>query len=161
MVSLGLSIQLVSAAIGLGLVLAHVDHPLSIFVPMGVLAYGQGLTLPGVTATAVSLTQENVGVASSMIGFLPQLLGARPPGMGHFPTTPRCRWFSAQPLPARLPALRCAELHVVRRSSAHFCWRFSRARRLAVDGHFGQHPRMMPITPQIQSLCMSSPPPGP
>lgn len=88
MVSLGLSIQLASAAIGLGLVLAHVDHPLSIFVPMGVLAYGQGLTLPGVTATAVSLTQENVGVASSIIGFLPQLLGALAlQGMGHFPTS--------------------------------------------------------------------------
>jgi DHA1 family bicyclomycin/chloramphenicol resistance-like MFS transporter len=87
MVSLGLSIQLASAAIGLGLVFAHVDHPLSIFVPMGVLAYGQGLTLPGVTATAVSLTQENVGVASSIIGFLPQLLGALAlQGMGHFPT---------------------------------------------------------------------------
>lgn len=87
MVSLGLSIQLVSTAIGLGLVLAHVDHPLSIFVPMGVLAYGQGLTLPAVTATAVSLTQENVGVASSIIGFLPQLLGAFAlQGMGHFPT---------------------------------------------------------------------------
>jgi len=87
MVSLGLSIQLVAAAIGLGLVLAHVDHPLSIFVPMGVLAYGQGLTLPAVTATAVSLTQENVGVASSIIGFLPQLLGALAlQGMGHFPT---------------------------------------------------------------------------
>lgn len=88
MVSLGLSIQLASAAIGLGLVLAHVNHPLSIFVPMGVLAYGQGLTLPGVTATAVSLTQENVGVASSIIGFLPQLLGALAlQGMGHFPTS--------------------------------------------------------------------------
>lgn len=88
MVSLGLSIQLASAAIGLGLALAHVDHPLSIFVPMGVLAYGQGLTLPGVTATAVSLTQENVGVASSIIGFLPQLLGALAlQGMGHFPTS--------------------------------------------------------------------------
>ena len=87
MVSLGLSIQLISVAIGLGLVLAHVDHPLSIFVPMGVLAYGQGLTLPAVTATAVSLTQENVGVASSIIGFLPQLLGALAlQGMGHFPT---------------------------------------------------------------------------
>jgi DHA1 family bicyclomycin/chloramphenicol resistance-like MFS transporter len=87
MVSLGLTIQLGAAAAGLALVLAHVDHPLSIFVPMGVLAYGQGLTLPSVTATAVSLTAENVGVASSIVGFLPQLLGALAlQGMGHFPT---------------------------------------------------------------------------
>jgi DHA1 family bicyclomycin/chloramphenicol resistance-like MFS transporter len=88
MVALGLSIQLVSSWIGLGLVLAHVDHPLSIFVPMAVLAYGQGLTLPAVTATAVSLTQVNVGVASSVIGFLPQLLGALAlQAMGLFPTS--------------------------------------------------------------------------
>ena len=63
MVSTGLTIQLAAAAAGLALVLMHVDHPLSIFIPMGVLAYGQGLTLPSVTASAVSLTQENVGVA--------------------------------------------------------------------------------------------------
>ena len=87
MVSTGLTIQLVAAAAGLALVLMHVEHPLSIFIPMGVLAYGQGLTLPSVTASAVSLTRENVGVASSVIGFLPQLIGALAlQGMGHFPT---------------------------------------------------------------------------
>lgn len=87
MVSSGLVIQLAAATVGLGLVLTHVDHPLGIFIPMGVLAYGQGLTLPSVTATAVSLTRENVGVASSIIGFLPQLTGALTlQGMGHFPT---------------------------------------------------------------------------
>lgn len=87
MVSMGLTIQLVSAAIGLGLVVARLDHPLSIFLPMAVLAYGQGLTLPSVTATAVSLTRENVGVASSIVGFVPQLIGALTvQGMGHFAT---------------------------------------------------------------------------
>jgi DHA1 family bicyclomycin/chloramphenicol resistance-like MFS transporter len=87
MISLGLTIQLLAALTGLALVLAHVDHPLSIFVPMGVLAYGQGLTLPSVTATGVSLTQEHIGVASSIIGFIPQIIGAFAlQGMGHFPT---------------------------------------------------------------------------
>jgi len=87
MVSTGLTIQLAAAAAGLALVLMHVDHPLSIFIPMGVLAYGQGLTLPSVTASAVSLTQENVGVASSIIGFLPQIVAALAlQWMAHFPT---------------------------------------------------------------------------
>jgi DHA1 family bicyclomycin/chloramphenicol resistance-like MFS transporter len=87
MVSTGLTIQLAASATCLALVLMRVDHPLSIFIPMGLLAYGQGLTLPSVTASAVSLTQENVGVASSIIGFLPQLIGALAlQGMGNFPT---------------------------------------------------------------------------
>lgn len=87
MISLGLTIQLVAAAIGLALVLLHVDHPLAIFVPMGILSYGQGLTLPSLTATGVSLTQQHTGVASSMIGFVPQIIGAAAlQGMGQFPT---------------------------------------------------------------------------
>jgi DHA1 family bicyclomycin/chloramphenicol resistance-like MFS transporter len=87
MVGTGLAIQLAATLVGLALVLAHVDHPLALFIPLGVLAYGQGMMLPGVTATAVSRTQENVGVASSIIGFVPQLLGALAlQGMGYFPT---------------------------------------------------------------------------
>jgi DHA1 family bicyclomycin/chloramphenicol resistance-like MFS transporter len=87
MISVGLTIQLAAAVLGLALVLLHVDHPLAIFVPMGILSYGQGLTLPSVTATGVSLTQHHVGVASSIIGFVPQIIGAMAlQAMGHFPT---------------------------------------------------------------------------
>ena len=87
MVAIGLLIQLVGAASGFLLVLLGPAHPLCIFVPMGVMAYGQGLTLPTVTATAVSLTPHHVGVASSIVGFLPQIVGAVAlQGMAHFPT---------------------------------------------------------------------------
>jgi DHA1 family bicyclomycin/chloramphenicol resistance-like MFS transporter len=87
MISVGLTIQLAAAVLGLALVLLHVDHPLAIFVPMGMLSYGQGLTLPSVTAIGVSLTQHHVGVASSIIGFVPQIIGAMAlQAMGHFPT---------------------------------------------------------------------------
>ena len=87
MVSVGVTLQVLAAATGLALILAGLHHPLGIFVPMSVLAYGQGLTLPSVTATAVSRTQEHVGVASSIIGFLPQIIGALAlQGMGYFPT---------------------------------------------------------------------------
>jgi MFS transporter, DHA1 family, multidrug resistance protein len=56
-------------------------------VPMGVLAFGQGLALPHVTATAVSRSPDHAGVASSLIGFLQQMIGAICVQlMGHFPT---------------------------------------------------------------------------
>jgi uncharacterized membrane protein YccC len=43
--------------------------------------------LPNVTATAVSLAPQHAGVASSLIGFLQQLIGAVCVQlMGHFPT---------------------------------------------------------------------------
>jgi MFS transporter, DHA1 family, multidrug resistance protein len=87
MISVGVTIQLVFAAVGLALVLLHVDHPLAIFVPMAILTYGQGLALPSVTATGVSLTPEHAGVASSIIGFVPQIIGAAAlQAMGHSPT---------------------------------------------------------------------------
>ena len=87
MVRTGLDIQLAAAVVGLALVLAHVDHPLALFAPLGVVAYGQGLLLPGVTAVAVSRTAVNVGVASSIIGFVPQIIGALAlQWMGNFPT---------------------------------------------------------------------------
>jgi DHA1 family bicyclomycin/chloramphenicol resistance-like MFS transporter len=70
------------AFVGFGL-----THPLWIFVPIGVLSYGQGLALPNVTATAVSLAPQHAGVASSTIGFLQQIIGAAcVQWMGHFPT---------------------------------------------------------------------------
>ena len=56
-------------------------------VPIGVLAYGQGLALPNVTATAVSLAPQLAGVASSVVGFLPMVAGALGVQcMGVFPT---------------------------------------------------------------------------
>ena len=71
----------------LAFVALGLTHPLWIFVPIGVLSYGQGLALPNVTATAVSLAPQHAGVASSTIGFLQQLIGAAcVQWMGHFPT---------------------------------------------------------------------------
>jgi DHA1 family bicyclomycin/chloramphenicol resistance-like MFS transporter len=87
MVSRGLALQLAASAIALALFLVGLGHPLSIFVPMAVLAYGQGLALPNVTATSVSLVPQHAGVASSVIGFLQQVLGAASvQWMGVFPT---------------------------------------------------------------------------
>jgi DHA1 family bicyclomycin/chloramphenicol resistance-like MFS transporter len=109
MVSTGLDIQLAAMVVGLALVLADVDHPLALFGPLGVLAYGQGMMLPVVTAIAVSRTRENVGVASSIIGFVPQFIGAVAlQGMGYFPTD------SALPMMAYCLAVSIAGCAVLR-----------------------------------------------
>ncbi len=56
---------------------AGFQHPLWIFVPMGVLYFGQGLFMPHLTAIAVSLAPPHAtGVGSSTLGFLNQFVSA-------------------------------------------------------------------------------------
>jgi DHA1 family bicyclomycin/chloramphenicol resistance-like MFS transporter len=76
MVVTGVVLQALAAVAALAFVAAGLTHPLWIFVPIAVLSYGQGLALPNVTATAVSLAPSYAGVASSTIGFLQQFIGA-------------------------------------------------------------------------------------
>jgi len=83
----GVLLSAAGAVAALVFVAFGLSHPLWIFVPIGVLSYGQGLALPNVTATAVSLAPQHAGVASSTIGFLQQIIGAAcVQWMGHFPT---------------------------------------------------------------------------
>jgi DHA1 family bicyclomycin/chloramphenicol resistance-like MFS transporter len=87
MVVVGVLLSAVGAVAALAFVAAGLTHPLWIFVPIAVLSYGQGLALPNVTATAVSLAPQHAGVASSTIGFLQQIIGAMcVQWMGHFST---------------------------------------------------------------------------
>ena len=87
MVVTGALLAAVGAVAALAFVALGLSHPLWIFVPIGVLSYGQGLALPNVTATAVSLAPQHAGVASSTIGFLQQMIGALcVQWMGHFAT---------------------------------------------------------------------------
>jgi len=86
LVSLGTTIQLACAIVGTVLVLAGAWHPAAIFVPMGVLAFGQGLALPNITASAVALAPRTPGAAASTLGFTQQLVGALAvQGMAAFP----------------------------------------------------------------------------
>jgi MFS transporter, DHA1 family, multidrug resistance protein len=83
----GVLLSAAGAVAALLFVALGLTHPLWIFVPIGVLSYGQGLALPNVTATAVSLAPQHAGVASSTIGFLQQIIGAAcVQWMGRFPT---------------------------------------------------------------------------
>jgi DHA1 family bicyclomycin/chloramphenicol resistance-like MFS transporter len=83
----GVLLSAAGAVAALVFVAFGLTHPLWIFVPIGVRSYGQGLALPNVTATAVSLAPQHAGVASSTIGFLQQIIGAAcVQWMGRFPT---------------------------------------------------------------------------
>lgn len=87
MVLVGVSLTTTGAVAALAFATLGLMHPLWLFLPMAVLSYGQGLALPNVTATAVSLAPQHAGVASSTVGFLQQLIGAAAvQWMGHFPT---------------------------------------------------------------------------
>jgi DHA1 family bicyclomycin/chloramphenicol resistance-like MFS transporter len=87
MVVTGVLWSAIGAVAALAFVALGFTHPLWLFVPIGVLSYGQGLALPNVTATAVSLAPQHAGVASSTIGFLQQIIGAAcVQGMGQFST---------------------------------------------------------------------------
>jgi protoheme ferro-lyase len=87
MIRRGIVLQLAGAATALILFAVGLGHPLTLFVPLAVLTYGQGLSLPNVTATSVSLVPEQAGVASSVLGFLQQVIGAvSVQWMGIFPT---------------------------------------------------------------------------
>jgi len=76
LIEMGMAIQLVSAVGGAGLVLAGLWQPAALFLPMGVLSFGQGLALPNITASAVALAPRTPGAASSMLSFSQQLIGA-------------------------------------------------------------------------------------
>ena len=87
MVTLGVGLTAAGSAAALAFGALGLMHPLWIFLPIAVLAYGQGLALPNVTAAAVSLTPRHAGVASSLVGFLQQMIGAAcVQWMGHYST---------------------------------------------------------------------------
>lgn len=72
----GVLIAAISTCAALGFAAAGLVHPLWLFVPIGVMGYGQGMALPNVTASAVTLAPESAGMASSLVGFAQQLTGA-------------------------------------------------------------------------------------
>jgi DHA1 family bicyclomycin/chloramphenicol resistance-like MFS transporter len=73
----GASLQMVAALAALLFVACGLHHPLWIFVPMGVLYFGQGLFMPHLTAIAVNMAPTRAtGVGASALGFLNQSASA-------------------------------------------------------------------------------------
>ncbi len=91
-IRMGVTLQLGGAVLGFALAEAGFAGPmltpLCLFLPMAVLAYGQGQALPNVTASAVALHPEASGTASSLMGFGQQFAAAvAVQFMGLFPST--------------------------------------------------------------------------
>ena len=76
MVVTGVCLQAVGALAALAFVSLGLLHPIWIFAPIAVHFFGQGLFMPNMTATAVSLAPDHAGVGSSTLGFLQQVIGA-------------------------------------------------------------------------------------
>lgn len=91
---IGVGISATATVVALVLAWAGFTHPLWVFAPMGVMAFGQGISLPNVSASVVGLAPESAGLASSLLGFTQQLIGAL------------CvQWMSAYPVNTALPML--------------------------------------------------------
>ena len=77
MIVFGACLQMAAALAAVAFVALGLHHPLWIFVPMGVLYFGQGLFMPHLTAIAVNMAPAHAtGVGSSTLGFLNQLASA-------------------------------------------------------------------------------------
>jgi len=72
----GTLLQAASALVAFGFVYAGYTHPVFWFAPMLLLAFGQGLALPHITASAVRLAPGLAGVASGLLGFSQQAICA-------------------------------------------------------------------------------------
>jgi DHA1 family bicyclomycin/chloramphenicol resistance-like MFS transporter len=72
----GVLISALSAGTTLGLFALGFEHPLWIFLPIGGVFFGQGVALPNVSASAVSLAPQNAGLASSVLAFTQQIVAS-------------------------------------------------------------------------------------
>jgi DHA1 family bicyclomycin/chloramphenicol resistance-like MFS transporter len=76
MIETGIQMQAAGACTALTFMAIGCKHPLWMFVPIGLLFFGQGFFMPNLSALSVSQAPGYAGVASSTIGFLQQLLAA-------------------------------------------------------------------------------------
>jgi DHA1 family bicyclomycin/chloramphenicol resistance-like MFS transporter len=76
LVNTGVLVSIAGAATALGAMALGAADPLWIFAPVAAMTFGQGLTLPNVTASAVSLARQHAGTSSSLLGFMQQVIGA-------------------------------------------------------------------------------------
>lgn len=76
LVRIGAAVSFFAAAAGLGLGLLGVWTPAAFFIPAAVLALGNGLSIPGAQAGAVTSAGARAGSGSSLFGFMQSVIGA-------------------------------------------------------------------------------------
>jgi DHA1 family bicyclomycin/chloramphenicol resistance-like MFS transporter len=76
MIRTGNLFTLAGALIMLGLAVAGFTHPASIFLPILLCNFGNGLTIPNGIVAAISVDPKNIGAAAGLTGFSQMALGA-------------------------------------------------------------------------------------
>ena len=76
MITDGAWLSLGGPVTSLALFLAGFNEPWALFVPLAIMGVGNGMTLPNVTAAAISIRPEAAGAASGLLGALQIGLGA-------------------------------------------------------------------------------------
>ena len=69
----GVAVSAGAALLGWGLALAGFWQALALFAPWLLIAFGQGLALPSLTASAVMLAPRSAGIANGLLGFVQQI----------------------------------------------------------------------------------------
>lgn len=87
MVRIGVPILLFGAALLIVLLAFGPQHPLSLFVPVGLMFIGSGVVQPSVMSSAINIDPHNIGSASGLLGCSQILLGVIAISvLGLFPT---------------------------------------------------------------------------
>ena len=76
MITSGNWIAIAGAAMLVGFVVAGALNPFTLFFPVAVLSFGQGLSIPNAIAGAVSVDPRRIGAASGLAGFLQMAIAA-------------------------------------------------------------------------------------
>ncbi len=76
MIPLGVVVSLLGAGAGFGLAIAGDISPVAVFMPMMLVAIGNGLSQPNGIAGAISVNPRIAGAASGLMGFVQMSMGA-------------------------------------------------------------------------------------
>lgn len=76
MIRIGNLLTLAGALLLLGFALAGFTHPATLFLPMALCAFGNGLTIPNGLTAAISVDPKNIGSGAGLTGFMQVALGA-------------------------------------------------------------------------------------
>jgi DHA1 family bicyclomycin/chloramphenicol resistance-like MFS transporter len=76
MISYGGSIAIFGIVIAIALQLAGLTHPITLFAPIALAVFGNGITLPNAQAAAINEFPQFAGSASGLTGFLQMALSA-------------------------------------------------------------------------------------
>lgn len=88
MIRIGNLLTLAGAVFLLVFALAGFTHPSTLFLPMALCAFGNGLTIPNGLTAAISVDPKNIGSGAGLAGFCQIALGAlASQGVGYFQAT--------------------------------------------------------------------------